>query len=398
MKKIIRNKYLNSLIELKGTPDIKVITGIRRCGKSVLLEDYIEYIKSNDSDANIVYVNFQNIEFDNIKEYHKLNEYILSKYEKEKTNYLFIDEVQMCEKFELTINSIHSQRIFDIYITGSNAFLMSSDLATLFTGRTVTIEVYPFSFKEYLEYSNEEKEEGFKNYTKYGGMAGSYLYNDEKRKYGYLKDVFDTVILRDIVSKYNIKDYEVLENLSSFLIDNISNLTSPNKISSILSSNNIPGHHTTIGNYINYLCNAYVFYKAKRYDLKGKKYLSTSEKYYLADHSFKYAKLGTKNLDIGRVYENMVYIELLRRGYDVYIGKLYEKEVDFVAVRGNEQIYIQVSSYMEEKATVDREVKQLLSIKDAYPKMIIARTHQDEYTIEGVKVIDIIEWLLNSQK
>ena len=397
MKKIIRTQYLEKLISVKGTPDIKVITGIRRCGKSVLLSDYMEYIEKNDKNANIVFVNFQEIEFDDLKEYKQLHEYILSKYIKDKNNYLFIDEVQMCNKFELAINSIHCKEIFDIYITGSNAFLMSSDLSTLFTGRTFSIDVYPFSFNEYLEFSSEDKEKGFNNYLKYGGMPGSYVYEEEKKKYEYLNDIFDTVILRDIVSKYGLRDYEVLENLSSFLIDNISNLTSTNKISSIMRSNNLSVNHVTIGNYMKYLCDAYVFYKAKRYDLKGKLYLSTSEKYYLSDHSFKYSKLGMKNLDIGRVYENIVYMELLRRGYTVYVGKLYDKEVDFVATRWGEQIYIQVSSYMEDSSVLEREIKPLLSIKDGYPKMIIARTHQDDFSHDGVIITDIVKWLSESK-
>ncbi len=393
MKKIKRENYLNKIISYKDTPDIKIITGIRRSGKSELLLDYIDYLKSNKN-INIIFINFFDIEFEHLKEYHKLNDYILEKYNKAKQNYLFIDEVQLCKNFEITINSLHAKKMFDIYLTGSNAFLLSSDLATLFTGRTCKIEMYPFSFKEYLLYSNDNKEVGFNNYIKYGGMPGSYVYNDEEQKYNYLNDIFDTVILRDLVERHNVKDFLVLENLSSFLMDNISNLTTPKKVSEILANNKFEASHNTIGNYIKYLCESYIFYKAKRYDLKGKKYLATSEKYYLSDHSFRYAKLGIRNLDLGRVYENVVYMELLRRGYTVYIGKLYEKEIDFVATKRNEQIYIQVSSFIEEESTFKREYEPLIKIKDNYPKYIIAKTNQEKYMHDGIIVVDIIEWLL----
>ncbi len=300
----------------------------------------------------------------------------------------------MCDGFEKTINGFHAEEKYDIYITGSNAFLLSSDLATLFTGRTFEIEVYPFSFKEYLEYYNyKDIQEAFDNYTKEGGMSGSYLYKTQEEKYQYISDVFNTLIVRDIKQKYNIKNADVLNNLNNYLIDNISNLTSSNNITNFLNSNNINITDKTIKNYIDYLCNAFAFYKVKRYDIKGKRYLSTQDKYYLADHSFKYAMLGTNNMDYGRTYENIVAIELLRRGYELYVGTLYNKEIDFVATKRNEKLYIQVSDNIDYYETLKREVEPLLQIRDAYPKVIIARTKHEDYQYEGIQIYDIADWL-----
>lgn len=394
MKLIERDFYLEKLKSVIGTPDIKVITGVRRSGKSKLLESFKQYILKNNPQANIVHINFNLAEFENLKDYHALNDYIEKSYVNGKENFVLIDEVQLCPNFELTINSLHAKEKYDIYLTGSNAFLLSSDLATLFTGRTFEIKVYPFSFKEYLQYFGEKNAyDAFESYVKEGGMAGSYLYRDMETKYDYIKDVFDTLIVRDIRQKYKIKNPQLMDRLVDFLMDNISNLTSARNIAETLTASKDKINHKTIGSYIQYLCNAFAFYKIRRYDIHGKKYLSTNDKYYLSDHAFRYAKLGTKNMDYGRVLENIVAIELLRRGYEVYVGVLYKKEIDFVAIKRNEKIYIQVSDSISEPTTFEREVSPLLQIKDAYPKMIIARTRHDEYQYEGIKIVDIADWL-----
>ena len=396
MKLIERTFYLDQLKSVQNTPDIKVITGVRRSGKSKLLTSFIECINKECKNSNVVYINMQETENEHLLEYHALHDYILQHHDYRKDNYLFIDEVQLCPQFEKAINSIHTKEIYDIYVTGSNAFLLSSDLATLFTGRTFVIEVFPFSFKEFLVYfDRNDYDLAFNDYLKIGGFAGSYLYRELEQKYNYLqKDVYETIVTRDIVTKYKIRNKGLFENLTHFLIDNISNLSSARKIVNYLTSSKNKVSHNTIINYIKYLCNAFVFYEVKRFDLKGKKYLSTEQKYYLVDHAIKYAILGSKNQDLGRMLENIVYMELKRRGYEVYVGKLYKKEIDFVAIKRNEQIYIQVSTFLDDESTMKRELDPLLNIKDGYPKVIIARTHQEEYSVDGIKIIDIAEWLV----
>ena len=307
-----------------------------------------------------------------------------------------IDEVQMCPSFELTINSIHAMEQFDIYITGSNAFLLSSDLATLFTDRTYEIKVYPFSFAEFKQYFEiDDNYAAFDRYMKEGGMAGSYLYRDQEAKYDYIRDVFDTLIIRYIRQKYKIRNIVLMDRIVDYLMDNISNQTSARNISYVLMRSNEKINHKTVGNYLEYLCNAFAFYKFRRYDIRGKKYLSSNDKYYLSDHTFRYAKLGTRNMDYGRVLENIVAMELLRRGYEVYVGVLYKKEIDFVAIHRSEKLYIQVSDNISDEKTFEREVRPLLQIKDAYPKMVIARTRNEAYQYEGIQIIDIADWLSN---
>lgn len=394
MKIINRSDYLERLINVIGTPDIKVLTGIRRSGKSKLLESLKKYITKNITDSNIIHINFNIPTYENLMEYHKLYNYIEEQYIDNKKNFILIDEIQMCEGFEKAINGLHALEKYDIYITGSNAFLMSSDLATLFTGRTFCIDVYPFSFKEYIEYYQcNDIQEAFENYVKEGGMSGSYLYKTPKEKYDYISNVYNSLIVRDINQKYKIKNMDILNNLNNYLMDNISNLTSSNNITKVLNNNNVSITDKTISNYIKYLCNAFAFYKVTRYDIRGKKLLSTQDKFYLSDHAFRYALLGTTNMDYGRIYENIVAIELLRRGYEIYVGTLYNKEIDFVATRRNEKIYIQVSDNISDEKTLQREVKPLLEIKDAYSKIIIARTRHDLYQYEGIQIYDIANWL-----
>ncbi len=395
MKLINREEYLEKVISVIGTPDIKVITGVRRSGKSKLLETFMTYIKNNVADANIIHINFNLPENEGLAEYRELYDYVKSKYADGKENFVLIDEIQMCRDFEKAINGLHASEQFDIYITGSNAFLLSSDIATLFTGRTFEIKVYPFSFAEYVKYFEyDDRYAAFDKYLMEGGMAGSYLYRDQEAKYNYIEEVFNTLIVRDIRTKYKIRNTALMDRLCDFLMDNISNLTSARSITDTFNSNKDEINHKTIGSYLQYLCNAFAFYKIRRYDIKGKRYLSSNEKYYLCDHSFRYAKLGTKNMDYGRTLENIVAIELLRRGYEVYVGVLYKKEIDFVAIKRDEKIYIQVSDNIDNPDTFKREVAPLLKINDAYPKMIISRTRHNDYQYEGIKITDVANWLL----
>ncbi len=396
MKLIKRNEYLQKIVNVIGTPDIKVITGVRRSGKSKLLEAFRDYAIENIPNANVIHINFNLAKFEEYKDYHALNDFIEKSFKKDCENFVLIDEVQMCPSFELTINSIHAMEQFDIYITGPNAFLLSSDLATLFTGRTYEIKVYPFSFAEFKQYFEiEDNYAAFDRYMKEGGMAGSYLYRDQEAKYDYIRDVFDTLIIRDIRQKYKIRNIVLMDRIVDYLMDNISNQTSARNISDVLMRSNEKINHKTVGNYLEYLCNAFAFYKFCRYDIRGKKYLSSNDKYYLSDHTFRYAKLGTRNMDYERVLENIVAMELLRRGYEVYVGVLYKKEIDFVAIHRSEKLYIQVSDNISDEKTFEREVRPLLQIKDAYPKMVIARTRNEAYQYEGIQIIDIADWLSN---
>jgi hypothetical protein len=384
------------MIELNGTPDIKIITGIRRSGKSKLMQAYIEYLKSHSESINIIFIDFMDLSYEELREYHALHAYAEAHYQAGKENYLFVDEVQMCPQFELAINSLYAKGKYDIYVTGSNAFLLSADLATLFTGRYIEIHVFPFSFQEYCKYYDEcrDRDALFEQYTVQGGLAGSYAYKTEQDRTTYIREVYETIVTRDLVQKYSLPDTLALQRLSEFLMDNISNLTSPNKVSQLLTASETVSNHVTVGKYIKYLCNAFVFYDIKRYDIRGKKYLESSEKFYLCDTGIRYAILGSRNMDYGRVYENMVCLELLRRGYQVYVGKLYQKEIDFVAQKGSEKIYIQVSDNISSPETFQRECAPLLQIRDAYPKMILARTKHPKYDYEGIAVHDIADWLL----
>lgn len=395
MKLIERSDYLKKMLDVTGTPDIKVITGIRRSGKSKLMEAFIENRRSLSPECNIIHLNFNLTEFEGQMEYHKLYDFVNSQYVSDKENIVCIDEIQMCSGFEKAINSLHECGRYDIYITGSNAFLLSSDLATLFTGRTYEIEVYPFSFKEFCTYyAYSDIYNAFDRYSREGGMSGSYLYKSPEDRFKYIRTVFDTLIVRDIKQKYKIRNDQLLYSVCDFLLDNASNITSVRNIADSLIAKGTKTNDKTVGKYVDYLCNAFAFYKVRRFDIRGKKYLASQDKYYMADHAFKYSKLGTKNLDYGRVYENIVAIELMRRGYELYAGSLYKKEIDFVALKQNEKLYIQVSDDISNSDTFAREVTPLLKIADAYPKMVLARTRHDSYQYEGVQIIDIADWLL----
>lgn len=398
MKLISRPLYINKLISVMNTPEIKIITGIRRSGKSKLINAFAEHIRRNDADANIIEIDLTKLRFEELKEYRALNDYVENRYKAGRRNYLMIDEVQMCKGFELTINSLHSEEKYDIYLTGSNAFLLSSDLATLFTGRHLEIHVFPFSFKEYCSYfeiQEDEMQNAFSDYIQIGGMAGAYPYPNIEDREKYIREVYETILIRDLVQKYRLGNPSMMKRVSHYLMDNISNITSTRNISETIGQSGVAANHSTVGNYIVYLCNSFVFYEAKRYDVKGKSYLQTLSKYYLADTGIRFAELGKRNMDWGRMLENIVYIELLRRGYDVYVGKLYQKEIDFVAMKGGEKIYIQVSDDISSEETFKREVQPLMQIRDSYPKTLLARTRNEVTDYEGIRIEDIPRWLLN---
>ena len=393
MKLIRRERYIQQLLAVKDIPDIKVITGVRRSGKSKLMDSFFD-ILSEEAGTNIVRIKLNLKKNEKLLNADELYDYLESNHAGGKKNYLLIDEVQMCSGFESVINSIYEEEIYDIYLTGSNAFLMSSDLATLFGGRVFEINMFPFSFSEYLEYyPSDDIDKSFDDYLINGGMSGSYVYRRTDDAHKYISGIFKTTILRDIAQKYKIQNEDLLVMIADYLMDIIGNRISVRNIASKLTSGTYKTNDKTVGNYLDYLSRSFLFYPIQRYDIKGKKYLESDKKYYLADLSFRYAELGTRYADYGHLYENLVAIELLRRGYEVYVGQLYGKEVDFVIRKDGMTQYIQVSDDISSKDTLQRELGSLISIKDAYPKIIIARTRHDQMQQDGVRIIDIARWL-----
>ncbi len=397
MKLIERDYYLKKLNDVKDVPDIKVITGVRRSGKSKLMDQFIDSYNDMEN-INIVRIKLNLKKYEKLLNPDELYSYIESNYIENKNNYLFIDEIQLCKGFERIINSIYEEELYDIYLTGSNAFLLSSDLATLFGGRVFEVHLFPFSFKEYLVYyPSTDLDVSFDNYVKKGGMSGSYLYKSEEDARNYVNSIYKTTIVRDIVQKYKIENESLLLMIGDYLMDNIGNKTSIRNISNKLTTSTIKTNDKTVGSYTDYLCKSYMFYPIQRYDIKGKKYLESEKKYYLSDLSFRFSEIGTKYMDYGFLYENLVALELMRREYEVYVGKLYNKEIDFVVIKNGYKEYIQVCDDITNANTFERETSPLLSIKDAYPKKLIARTKREKSYYEGIEIIDIARWLNDSQ-
>lgn len=395
MELIERSLYLDRLRNLRGTPDIKILTGVRRAGKSKILEMLRDEIRGAGG-GNVIYIDLSDLENENLCEYHALHDYVRAHTVDGQANVLMIDEVQECKGFERTVNSLHNSGKYDIYLTGSNAFLLSSDLATLFTGRQIEIPVYPFSFAEYCQYHKSESERGalFDRYLTEGGLAGSYVYKTEQDRIAYVREIFETILTRDLVQKFRLAEPTVLRCLAEYLMDNIANLTSPNRTSVQLAQNKVATNHVTAANYMEHLRRAFLFYRVKRYDIRGKKYLETNEKYYLSDLGFRYAVLGRRNMDWGRAIENVVFLELVRRGYEVNVGKVNDFEVDFIAVRSGEKMYVQVCDDVSSPETLLREVRPFTKIRDAYPKLLIARTRHEESDYEGVRILNVADWLV----
>ena len=397
MKLIKRPFYLENLLNVKDVPDIKIITGVRRSGKSKLLDAFYDYLINDKQKKNVIRIKLNLKKFESLLDPDKLYEYVDNEYVDGVANYLIIDEIQQCVGFERIINSLYEEERFDIYLSGSNAFMLSSDLATLFGGRYFDLKMFPFSFKEFnIYYNNVNPIDSFDEYVTRGGMAGSYLYKNQNDAYEYINGIYKKTISKDIVKRFKVENEPLLTMIADFLMDNVGNKTSIRNIANSLTSNSYKVNDKTVGSYVDYLCKSFLFYPFTRYDIKGNKYLESDKKYYLVDLSFRFANIGTKNMDYGRLYENLVAIELLRRGYEVYVGVLYEKEIDFVAIKNGYKYYIQVSDDISRPETFEREVKPLLSIKDAYPKILIARTKHQKSQYEGVRIIDIGEWLNNS--
>ena len=397
---ILRDTYLKKMIDVKDTEFIKVITGVRRSGKSTLLLMFKNYLLNNKiKEENIIYINFESAVYDDIKNYKDLYRYIKNKIKKDKV-YLLLDEVQNIESWEKAINSFKVDFDMDIYITGSNAYLLSSELSTLLSGRYIEIKMYPLSFKEYLlfnNYNNDNLDDKFNEYLKYGGLpAITSIKNNNELVLSYLNDIYNSIVKKDIIDRNKIKDTALLENIIKYLANNIGSPVSSTKICDYLNSNKITtnSNHQTIDNYLSMLEKSFIMYKADRTDIRNKSLLKTLGKYYISDTGIRNIILGFRNINEGHLLENVVYLELLRRGYRVNIGKSNDYEVDFVAENPNEIIYYQVTQTLLNEEVKNRELRSLESINDNYEKIILTLDKTINKDYNGIKLINLIDWLL----
>lgn len=396
---IERKEYLDFLIKLKDKKIIKVVTGIRRCGKSTLFKLYRDYLLENGiKEEQIISLNFENpndMRFDNWRE---LFNDIESKLLKDKMNYIFLDEIQIISEFERVVDGLFIKDNVDIYITGSNSYMLSGELATYLTGRYMQIHMLPLSFSEYLTISDTNNEQkAYQQYIEVGGFPYLInLANDKSLIRNYLDGIYNTVLMKDVISRNNIKDIMILESVIKFLFDNIGQLVSTNKISNTLNSNNRKNSVNTIESYLSNLLDSYIIYKVSRYDIKGKEYLKTGDKYYVCDIGLRNYLLGEVR-DLGSILENLIFLELKRQGYEIYIGKYDDKEIDFVIKNEDGIKYIQVALSVRDEATREREFAVLDNIKDHYPKYLITLDY-DTNVYNGIRQISAIDFLLGRIK
>ena len=395
---LIREKYLNKLIESKDLNLIKVIVGVRRSGKSTLLLQYKDYLLNQKiKKTNIIYMNFESADFYDIKDYGDLYKYIKDKITNKNKFYILLDEVQNISQWEKAVNSILVDFNADIYITGSNAYLLSSELTTLLAGRILTIKIYPFSFKEFISIypfkNTEDKFDKFNKYLRYGGMPMIANMNDNENFINYLNDLKEVVLKKDVISRNNIKDIVFLDNLIKYMASTIGNLTTPYAIAEFMKKNGGSITNETVDSYLKMLENAYFIYRVPRYELKGKQLLKTQGKYYFIDNGLKNIIAGISSYDTGSSYENIIYIELLRRGYEVYVGQYNDIEIDFIAINPNEKIYFQVTRSLTDKKVEEREKKSLLAINDNYKKVILTMDNVKNKQIDGIQIVNIIDFL-----
>lgn len=393
---IKRENYLNELKSFKEKDLIKVVTGIRRCGKSTLFELYINYLKQiGVKDDHIISLNLESPEY-GFKDYMDLYNYVNDKIKDNDMYYIFLDEVQVVEKFEKAVDGLYIKKNVDEYITGSNAYLLSGELATLLSGRYIEFKMYPLSFKEYADYYKVEGDE--KLYLKYvnnSSMPYALKLDNQDEVDKYLDSIYNTIIVKDIATRKKISDTGILRSISEFMFSSVGNILSVKKIADTLTSNgrNISVH--TVQSYLDSLVESFIFNRVSRYDIKGKQYLSSGEKYYATDVTMRYALLGRKYFDLGHILENIVYLELLRRGYKVYIGKSGDKEVDFVAENSKGVIYFQVAYTVRDENTLKRELSALESINDHYPKFILTMDLDPEVDYNGIRKINVLDWLMD---
>lgn len=389
-----RYQYLEKLKKLKDMQIIKVVTGFRRCGKSTLMLQFQEYLKEcSVDDSQIISINFEKLEFEHLLNYKELYSYITERLHPEKMTYIFLDEIQLVEGYQKAVDSLFVRDNVDLYITGSNAQMLSGELATLLSGRFIEIEMLPLSFAEFYELVGGNRRDAWKRYFTNGGLPYTAYINDEEILHDYLLGIYNTVLLKDVVERKKVQDVALLKSVIKFLFDNIGNIVSSKKISDSLVSYGRKTTSVTVENYIESLSEAYVVYEANRYDIKGKQHLKSLEKYYVVDVGLRKLLLGSKNTDIGHTLENIVYLELIRRGFAVSIGKIDDLEIDFIAEKDGDKEYYQVSASVLDPATFEREITPLRKVSDNYPKYIIT---MDEISSnnEGIRQVNVIDFLL----
>lgn len=398
---IKRDVYLEKLLDFQDKQLIKVITGIRRCGKSTLLEMFREHLhESGVESGRTIAVNFEDMDYRHLREAEALHDYIVSRLSPDGMNYVFLDEVQNVDDFPRVVNSLFIRKNVDLYITGSNARMLSGEIATLLAGRYVEIPMLPFSFKEYLAFLGEHTDPGRKyaDYLRYGSFPYavelSRLEKKNERVRDYLGGIYNTVVLKDVVERKKITDPMMLESVIRFMFDGIGNLLSTKKIADAMTSSGRKISTHTVEQYISALEDSFILYRAKRYDIKGKQYLKTNDKYYVADIGLRYYLLGSRGADVGRMLENVVYLELLRRDYDVYVGKLNGFEVDFIAMKEDRLAYYQVAATVRAEDTLARELRPLDSIADHYPKYLLSLDDDPPADYRGIRRINALDFLL----
>lgn len=396
---ISRPDYLEKLKPFIDVKVIKILAGIRRCGKSTILEMLKQELISNGvKEDHIISINYSNVEFDKSFNFLKMYDELKAKFVDEKKYYLLLDELQEVDGWEKTVNSLFEEKNVDIYVTGSNSKLLSSEISTYLTGRYVTISVYTLSFKEYLTFKNNQNKplkEQLQDYIRFGGFPLVAISNlDEKASYQIVEDIYNSVVVNDITKKHNIQNIDLFNRVVRFIVENIGKTFSANSIVKFLKSENRTISVETIYNYLQWLEKAFVIYRCKRYDLQGKNILKTQEKFYIADQSIKYALFGFNPTTIASMMENLVYFELKRRGYDVFIGKNADKEIDFVAIDRDKKLYIQVCRELPKES--DREFANLIEIKDNYPKMIVTLDDYASGNVNGINVVHLADFLLNN--
>ena len=393
-----RKEYLEKLIAWKDKKLIKIVTGVRRCGKSMLLEIYQNYLKQHNVEKEqIIAINFEDLDYEELTDYKKLYNYLKEHLVTNKMTYIFLDEIQNVPDFPKVLDSLYIKNNVDIYVTGSNAYMLSSEIATMISGRYVQIEMLPLSFREYMESTGSMNDRGIKYAEYLQNSSFPYtleLKNQPNEIREYLEGIYNTIVVKDIVNRKKITDTMMLKSVLQFVFDNIGNPLSSKKIADTMTSAGRKIDTRTIEKYLEAFRESYIIYQTKRYDIKGKQYLKTLEKYYIVDIGMRYMLLGSRQADAGHILENVVYLELLRRGYDVYVGKIDSYEVDFVAQNKKGTIYFQVALTVRDENTLLRELRPLQAIRDHYPKIILTMDEEPEEQYEGIRRINARDWLL----